>query len=124
LRGHPEGPEQGSRVRVRLVSSVHLSMGGVRSEFRADGAHERTMSGGQKEGRLWDMQTVPGEYVEVLGGEGHETRWRCVFCKKEHTSGDCRTSLVRFLGLLGGGLACASDFGIRCFTVACASGRP
>ena len=27
------------------------------------------------------------EYVEVLSGEGANTHWRCVFCKKEHTAG-------------------------------------
>jgi hypothetical protein len=49
----------------------------------SDGVKRGTMSGGQKEGR-WDNQAVPGwEYVEALGGEGHKTHWRCVFCKKE-----------------------------------------
>jgi hypothetical protein len=31
------------------------------------------MSGGQKEGWLWDKQALPGwEYVELLGGEGDD----------------------------------------------------
>lgn len=37
------------------------------------------MSGGQKKGGAGDREAVPGwEYVEVLSGEGHMTRWRCV----------------------------------------------
>jgi hypothetical protein len=46
------------------------------------------MSGGQKKGGTGSREAVPGwEYIEVLRGEGANTLWRCVFCKKEHTSG-------------------------------------
>ena len=46
------------------------------------------MSGGQKKGGTGSMEVVPSwEYVQVLSGEGAKSHWRCVFCKKEHSSG-------------------------------------
>jgi hypothetical protein len=46
------------------------------------------MSGGKKKGGTRSREAVPGwEYVEVLSWEGAKTHWRCVFCKKQHTSG-------------------------------------
>ena len=56
------------------------------------------MSGGQKKGGTGSRGDVPGwEDVEVLSGEGTKTHWRCVFCKKEHTSRGSQV-MVHFLG--------------------------
>jgi hypothetical protein len=55
---------------------------------RRSEAREGTMSGGQKKGGTGSMEVVPSwEYVQVLSGEGAKSHWRCVFCKKEHSSG-------------------------------------
>jgi hypothetical protein len=54
----------------------------------------------------------------VIGGEGHKTHWRCVFCKKEHTSGGSRVT-SHFLGKASG----ASGWGLVCTSAEGCSGR-
>jgi len=55
------------------VHAAYTSSGYFRGYVIYGPTERWTMSGGQKEGWLWDKQALPGwEYVELLGGEGDD----------------------------------------------------